>query len=95
MKNRVKWASAGIPADACFVQKTKENLRNFVKQQKKDKSSQNRTKTSFLNWIYCTMNTEEFSRKKEVFYMFFYRDGCYNSSCNKKLPNTLREVFLI
>ena len=26
--------------------------------------------------------------------MFFYRDGCYNASCNKKLPNTLREVFL-
>jgi hypothetical protein len=40
------------------------------------------------------MNTEGFSRKKEVFYMFFYRDGCYNASCNKKLPNTLREVFL-
>ena len=29
-----------------------------------------------------------------VFYMFFFRDGCYNASCNKKLPNTLREVFL-
>lgn len=31
MKNRVKWAFAGNLADAHFVQKTKENLRNFVK----------------------------------------------------------------
>lgn len=31
MKNRVKWRLPGILADAHFVQKTKENLRNFVK----------------------------------------------------------------
>lgn len=31
MKNRVKWAFAGNPGRRHFVQKTKENLRNFVK----------------------------------------------------------------
>ena len=34
-----------------------------------------------------------FKKERSILYVF-YRGDCYNSSCNKKLPNTLREVFL-
>jgi len=75
------------------VQKTKENLRNFVKTTEKGEKQlkYNKNTLFILNILH-----NEYRRifKKEVFYMFFYRGDCYNSSCNKKLPNTLREVFL-